>query len=151
MNEPVDREGFVVEWTGGREIVRTGDWSLSDPGDTLVLDEKLALVRLAGNTVLRAAQARPERERNGIGPKRPWRLRVWGERCGPALAPGYAVLAEQVTLFLPARSVAQARDLARAVRAEISPLGEVRLRLDLPEWRAEYRLECGSRMSFASV
>ena len=151
VNEPVDREGFVVEWTGGREIVRTGDWSLSDPGDTLVLDEKLALVRLAGNTVLRAAQARPERERNGIGPKRPWRLRVWGERCGPALAPGYAVLAEQVTLFLPARSVAQARDLARAVRAEISPLGEVRLRLDLPEWRAEYRLECGSRMSFASV
>lgn len=150
VNEPVDREGFLVEWFGGRELVRAGDWRLPEPGDVLVFDEKLALVRLAGNTTLRAAQARPERARNGIGPKRPWRLRVWGERSDPAPAPGYAVLAEQVTLFLPARSLAEARERADGVRVELSPLGAVRVLLNLPDWRAEYRIECGARLSFTA-
>jgi len=150
VNAPEDREGFLVEWTGGRARVPAGDWRLPEPGDVLVFDEKLALLRLAGNTALRAAQARPERPRNGIGPKRPWRLRVWGERPGPAPAPGYALLAEQVTLFLPARSVAQARERAGNVRVELSPLGVICLRLALPDWRAEYRLECGARLSFTA-
>jgi hypothetical protein len=147
-NEPVDRDGFRVEWPGGEAFVRVGDWRLDDAGDALLLDRRLAVVRVWGNTRLCAEQRRAERVRNGINPARPWRLRVWGERVGPQAPDPYAVLAEQVVLFVPAASVQEALAAGRAVTVSASPMGRWEVRVGLPAWRGAFAVDFGTDLAF---
>ena len=106
------------------------------------------LVRLAGNTRLRVAQARPDRPRCGFNPTRPWRLRVWGEPASPT-PEGYGLIAEQITLFVPAATAADARRQAGGVRiTEASPLGTLTLQVALDGWNATYRIGWGQDLRF---
>jgi|GEM_PF-5017271 len=146
-NAPADRAGFHVAWAGGEAQVAPGsEWVCPAPGEVVVFDRKLAVVRCWGDTALQLAQHQRPTPVHGHCPRRPWRLRLWGQRPGPVAPHGYAILAEQVTLIVPAATVAEAQALAAGVRVDLSPLGEGTVTIGLPCWHATYRLQLGQRL-----
>ena len=141
-NMPVDRDGFHVAWPGGEANVPAGkDWAMPDEADAVVFDGKLAVIKVHGDTRLRVTQSLAPTRMDPYS-DRPWRLRVWGEQAKPT-PEGYGVLAEQITLFVPAASVSEAEDLASHVQVKSTALGLADIAVDLPGWQAKYRLDLG--------